>query len=42
MVATTLLAIPFALCDFEEYLDFIDDAESLLKKVGHKVEHRLR
>jgi hypothetical protein len=34
MVATTLLAIPFALCDFEEYLDFIDDAESLLEKVG--------
>ena len=34
MVATTLLAMPYALCDFEEYLDFVDDAESLLEEVG--------
>ncbi len=34
MVATTLIAIPYALRDFEEYLDFIDDAESLLEEVG--------
>ena len=34
MVATTLLAMPYALCDLEEYLDFVDDAESLLEEVG--------
>ena len=34
MVATTLLAIPYALRDFEEYLDFIKEAESLLEAVG--------
>jgi hypothetical protein len=34
IVATTLLAIPYALCDFEEYLDFIEEAESLLEEVG--------
>ena len=34
IVATTLLAIPYALCDFEEYLGFIEEAESLLEEVG--------
>ncbi|MDB2312541.1 DUF1415 domain-containing protein [Luminiphilus sp.] len=34
MVATTLLAIPYALLDFEEYLGFIEEAESLLEAVG--------
>jgi hypothetical protein len=34
MVATTLLAIPYALRNFEEYLGFIEEAESLLEAVG--------
>ena len=34
MVATSLLAIPYALRDFEEYLGFIDEAVSLLEEVG--------
>lgn len=33
-VATTLLAFPAALGDFEEYLDFIDDAQDLLLAAG--------
>jgi hypothetical protein len=33
-VATTLVAFPFALGDFSEYLDFLDEAQSLLESAG--------
>jgi len=33
-VATTLLAFPAALGDFHDYLDFLDEAQSLLEEAG--------
>ena len=33
-IATTLLAFPAALEDFEDYLDFLDEAQTLLTEVG--------
>ncbi|MEZ5570584.1 MAG: DUF1415 domain-containing protein [Halioglobus sp.] len=33
-IATTLLAFPYALQDFEDYLQFLDDAQDLLLQCG--------
>ena len=33
-VATTLLAVPFALSDFEDYLQFVDEAQAMLVGAG--------
>ncbi|MFV0278920.1 MAG: DUF1415 domain-containing protein [Parahaliea sp.] len=33
-IATTLLVFPCALADFDDYLDFVDDAQYLLEQAG--------
>jgi len=33
-IATTLLAFPFALGEFRQYLDFVDEAQALLSEAG--------